>query len=119
MRITGQETTNTARRPENAARGNEVSRPKSSEDVENSNKVAASDKVELSSQARDIQRAREVAHGAPETTVAAAMSSTPGSRKATSETTSPFAIAPWMIVAGGVAAGILVLILVVALALWD
>jgi negative regulator of flagellin synthesis FlgM len=66
MRITGQETTNTARRPENAARGNEVSRPKSSEDVENSNEVAASDKVELSSQARDIQRAREVAHGAPE-----------------------------------------------------
>jgi len=66
MRITGQETTNTARRPENAVRGNEVSRTKSSEDVENSNEVAASDKVELSSQARDIQRAREVAHGAPE-----------------------------------------------------
>ena len=66
MRIIGQETTNTARRPENAVRGNEVSRTKSSEDVENSNEVAASDKVELSSQARDIQRAREVAHGAPE-----------------------------------------------------
>ena len=66
MRITGQETTNTARRPENAVRGNEVSRTKSSEDVENSNEVAASDKVELSSQARDIQRAREVAYGAPE-----------------------------------------------------
>ena len=66
MRITGQETTNTARRPENAVRGNEVSRTKSSEDVENSNEVAALDKIELSSQARDIQRARVVAHGAPE-----------------------------------------------------
>ena len=66
MRITGQETINNTQRPENAVRSTEVSRTKSSEDVENSNEVAASDKVELSSQARDIQRAREVAHGAPE-----------------------------------------------------
>jgi flagellar biosynthesis anti-sigma factor FlgM len=66
MRITGQETTNSAQRAENAVRSNEVARTKASEDVDNSNEVAASDKVELSSQARDIQRAREVAQGAPE-----------------------------------------------------
>src|SRR5262249_28272434 len=66
MRITGQETTNNARRPENTVRSSEVSRTKASEDVENSNEVAASDRVELSSQARDIQRAREVAQEAPE-----------------------------------------------------
>jgi len=66
MRITGQETTNTTRRPENAVRSNEASRTKTSEDIEHSNEVAASDKVELSSQARDIQRAREVAKSAPE-----------------------------------------------------
>ena len=66
MRITGQDTTSNAQRPENAVRSNEVSRTKSSEDVDNSNEVAASDRVELSSQARDIQRAREVAQGAPE-----------------------------------------------------
>src|SRR5689334_22182340 len=66
MRITGQETTTNARRPENAVRNNEVSGTKSSEDVDNSKEVATSDKVELSSQARDIQRAREVAQGAPE-----------------------------------------------------
>ena len=66
MRITGQETINNARRPENTARSNEASRIKSSEDVDNSSEVAASDKVELSAQARDIQRAREVAQGAPE-----------------------------------------------------
>src|SRR5215471_1247093 len=66
MRITGQETANNARRPENAARSNEASRTKASEDIDNSSEVAASDKVELSSQARDIQRAREVAQGAPE-----------------------------------------------------
>src|SRR5919199_1188387 len=66
MRITGQETANTTQRPENAARSTEVSRTKPSEDADNSNEVAASDKVELSSQARDIQRAREVAQGAPE-----------------------------------------------------
>ena len=66
MRITGEGTTNNAQRPENTARSNEVTRTKSSEDVDNSNEVAASDKVELSSQARDIQRAREVAQGAPE-----------------------------------------------------
>ena len=66
MRITGQDTTNSPRRPENTVRGNEVSRTKSSEDIDNSNEVAASDRVELSSQARDIQRAREVAQGAPE-----------------------------------------------------
>jgi len=66
MRITGQETTKNAQRPENAVRSNEVARTKASEDVDNSNEVAASDRVELSSQARDIQRAREVAQGAPE-----------------------------------------------------
>jgi flagellar biosynthesis anti-sigma factor FlgM len=66
MRITGQETTNKAQRPENAVRSNEGSRTKPSEDVDNSNEVAPSDRVELSPKARDIQRAREVAQGAPE-----------------------------------------------------
>jgi negative regulator of flagellin synthesis FlgM len=63
---TGPETPNNAQRPENTARSNEVARTKSSKDVENSNEVAASDRVDLSAQARDIQRAREVAQGAPE-----------------------------------------------------
>ena len=66
MRITGQETTNNAQRPENAGRSNEVSRTKPSEHVDNRNDVAPSDRVELSHQARAIQRAREVAQGAPE-----------------------------------------------------
>ena len=66
MRITHQETTNTAQRPENTVRSNEASRTKATEDIEHSNEVAALDKVELSSQARDIQRAREVAQNAPE-----------------------------------------------------
>jgi flagellar biosynthesis anti-sigma factor FlgM len=38
----------------------------SSKDVENRNEAAASYQVELSSQARDIQRAREVAQDAPD-----------------------------------------------------
>ena len=63
---TGAETPNNAQRPENTARSNEVARTKSSKDVENSNEVTASDRVELSAQARDIQRARQVAQGAPE-----------------------------------------------------
>ena len=66
MRIDGQGTTNNAQRPENTARSNEATRTKPSEDVDKSNEVAASDRVNLSSQARDIQRAREVAQGAPE-----------------------------------------------------
>jgi flagellar biosynthesis anti-sigma factor FlgM len=66
MRITGQEPTENAQRPENAVCSSEASRTKPSEDVDNSSEVAASDKVELSSRARDIQRAREVAQGAPE-----------------------------------------------------
>ena len=63
---TGAETPNNAQRPENTARSNEVARTKSSEDVDHSNEVTASDRVELSAQARDIQRARQVAQGAPE-----------------------------------------------------
>ena len=66
MRIPGPETNNNAQRPENTARSNEVTRTKPSEDVDKSNESAASDRVDLSSQARDIQRAREVAQGAPE-----------------------------------------------------
>jgi negative regulator of flagellin synthesis FlgM len=67
MRInTGPENPNNAQRPENTARSNEVTRTKPSKDVDKSNEVAASDRVDLSSQARDIQRAREVAQGAPE-----------------------------------------------------
>ncbi|HEY5868982.1 MAG TPA: flagellar biosynthesis anti-sigma factor FlgM [Candidatus Tectomicrobia bacterium] len=38
----------------------------SSKDVDNKNEAAASEQVELSSQARDIQRAREVAQDAPD-----------------------------------------------------
>jgi negative regulator of flagellin synthesis FlgM len=66
MRVTGQETTHNTPRPENVVRSNDVSRTKSPEDIDNSNEVAPSDQVELSPQARDIQRAREVAQGAPE-----------------------------------------------------
>ena len=66
MRITGEGTTNTTRRSESAVRSNEASRTKATEDIDHTNEVAASDKVELSSQARDIQRAREVAQSAPE-----------------------------------------------------
>jgi flagellar biosynthesis anti-sigma factor FlgM len=66
MRITGQDITNNVRRPENVGRNTEVSQSKSAESVDNSSEVGPSDRVELSSQARDIQRAREVAQGAPE-----------------------------------------------------
>ena len=66
MRVDGQQTTNTTRRPESTVRSNDTSRTKSAEDIGNNNEVAASDKVNLSSQARDIQRAREVAQSAPE-----------------------------------------------------
>jgi len=38
----------------------------SSKDVDSRDEVAASEQVELSSQARDIQRAREVAQDAPD-----------------------------------------------------
>ena len=44
MRITGQETTKNAPRPENAVRNHEVSGTKSSKDVDNSNEVVTSDK---------------------------------------------------------------------------
>ena len=63
---TGSEKLNTAQRPENTARSNEVTRTSSSEEAEHSNEIVPADRVELSSQARDIQRAREVAQGAPE-----------------------------------------------------
>ena len=66
MRITGQETTNNARRPETVGRNAEAPRTKSSEGADKSNEVSAADKVELSSQARAIQHAREVAQSAPE-----------------------------------------------------
>jgi negative regulator of flagellin synthesis FlgM len=66
MKVDGPETTNTTRRPESTVRSNEASRTKSTEGKDHSNEVVASDKVELSSQARDIQRAREVAQSAPE-----------------------------------------------------
>ena len=65
MRITP-ETTKNVQRPEHVVRSSEAGRTKSSEDGENISDVTASDKVELSSQARDIQRAREVAQDAPE-----------------------------------------------------
>jgi negative regulator of flagellin synthesis FlgM len=66
MRITGQEIANNVRRPEHVGRNTEASQSKSSEGVENSGEVGTSDRVELSPQARDIQRAREVAQRAPE-----------------------------------------------------
>jgi negative regulator of flagellin synthesis FlgM len=66
MRITGQEITNNVRRPEHVGRNTEASQSQSSESVDNSSEVGTSDKVELSSRSRDIQRAREVAQGAPE-----------------------------------------------------
>ena len=66
MRIAGQETTNNTRRPESTVRSNEASRAKASANVDNGNEVVTSDRVELSSQARDIQRAGEVAQNAPE-----------------------------------------------------
>jgi flagellar biosynthesis anti-sigma factor FlgM len=66
MRVDGQGPTDNVQRPENTVRINEMSRTKSPEGVDHSNEVTAADKVELSPEARDIQRAREVAHGAPE-----------------------------------------------------
>jgi negative regulator of flagellin synthesis FlgM len=66
MRITGQDNTNNVRRPEHVGRNTEASQSQSSESVDNSSEVGTSDKVELSSRSRDIQRAREVAQGAPE-----------------------------------------------------
>src|SRR5262245_65668585 len=66
MRVDSSGTPTNAQRPENTARSNEVSRTKSSKEAENSSEVAAADRVDLSSKARDIQRAREVAQGAPE-----------------------------------------------------
>lgn len=66
MNVTGPKTTSNTPRPENVVRSNDVSRTKSPEDVDNSNEVVPSDRVELSPQARDIQRAREVAQDAPE-----------------------------------------------------
>jgi negative regulator of flagellin synthesis FlgM len=65
MRVSPETTHNTPR-PENVVRSNDVSRTKSPEDVDHSNEVTPADRVELSPQARDIQRAREVAQGAPE-----------------------------------------------------
>ncbi len=66
MRIAGQDPSNSARRTESPVRGAEVSRTKSSEELESSNEVSTSDKVELSSQARTIQQVREAAREAPE-----------------------------------------------------
>jgi flagellar biosynthesis anti-sigma factor FlgM len=66
MRITGQEITNSVRQPEHVGRTTEASQSQSTEGVDNSSEVGTSDKVELSSRARDIQHAREVAQGAPE-----------------------------------------------------
>ena len=65
MRVSPETTPNTPR-PEQAVRSNDVSHTESPEKVDPSNKVAPSDLVDLSPQARDIQRAREVAQGAPE-----------------------------------------------------
>ena len=66
MRVDSSGTPTNAQRPENTARSNEATRAQSSKEAEDSSEVAASDRVDLSSKARDIQRAREVAQGAPE-----------------------------------------------------
>jgi flagellar biosynthesis anti-sigma factor FlgM len=66
LSITSQESTNNIQRPETAGASHRVSRTKSSEGVDKSHEVSTADKVELSSQARAIQHAREVAQSAPE-----------------------------------------------------
>jgi flagellar biosynthesis anti-sigma factor FlgM len=66
MSITGQDTSSTARYPEDTTRRNEVSRTKPAEGIDNRNVVAAADRVGLSSRVRDIQQARDVAQDAPE-----------------------------------------------------
>ncbi len=66
MRIAGQDATNNARRTETTARSAEVSRTRAPEDAASTNEVSTTDRVELSSQARTIQQAREVAQNAPE-----------------------------------------------------
>jgi flagellar biosynthesis anti-sigma factor FlgM len=66
MRIASQDTTPNARRPEHTGRSTEAARTRASEGIDHTSEVATLDKVELSSQARDIRRAREVAQAAPE-----------------------------------------------------
>jgi flagellar biosynthesis anti-sigma factor FlgM len=66
MSITGQDTSSTARYPEDTARRNEGSRTTSTEGIANRNAGAAADRVGLSSRVRDIQQARDVAQEAPE-----------------------------------------------------
>jgi flagellar biosynthesis anti-sigma factor FlgM len=66
MRMTGQDTSSTARYPEDTSHCEEGSRTRSAEGIDNRNAVAASARVGLSSRARDIQQAREVAQEAPE-----------------------------------------------------
>ena len=66
MRIAGSVITESVRRPEQVGHNTEASQSKSAGGVDNSSEVRTLDKVELSSRARDIQHAREVAQGAPE-----------------------------------------------------
>lgn len=66
MSITGHDTSRTARYPEDTGRRHEMSRPTSAEGIDHRNAVAAADCVGLSSYARDLQRARDVAQAAPE-----------------------------------------------------
>lgn len=65
MRIPSQDAANTLR-PEHAVRSTPVLRTGAAAGVERSSGASAADKVELSVQARDLQRAQELAQEAPE-----------------------------------------------------
>jgi negative regulator of flagellin synthesis FlgM len=66
MSMTRQVTSRTVRSPAEAGRRHEGSRTTSAKDIDHRNSVAASERVGLSSRARALQRAREVAQAAPE-----------------------------------------------------
>ena len=66
MSITSQDTSSTARYPEETGRSHEGSRTKSAEGIDNRHAVEAAERVGLSSRAHDIQQARDVAQEAPE-----------------------------------------------------
>lgn len=66
MSMTGQDTSRTAREPAETGRSPEGSRTTSAKGIDHRNAVAASERVGLSSRARDLQWARDVAQEAPE-----------------------------------------------------
>ena len=66
MSMTGHVTSRTVRSPAETGRRHGGARPTSATDIDQRNAVAASERVGLSSRARALQRAREVAQAAPE-----------------------------------------------------